>query len=137
MDAREELKRWIALVVQNAAKEDSSQVKSDIDLFLGVSGQLAGVLSSRNETFARKSRPNRSKPPTLAPAKPLQQPDSRKSSTDTPDPEMDAQDAQKRPEGKKAGLKSPRSEQQALRRQTYGRPTQEKKLQQAAKKLAS
>jgi len=50
MDAREELKRWIALIVQNAAQEDSKLVKSDIDVFLGVAAQLAGVLSSRYET---------------------------------------------------------------------------------------
>ena len=148
MDEREELKRWIATVVQNAANEDSKLVKADIDLFLGVAGQLAGVLSSRYETLAKKYRPNRSKPPKLAPAKPLQQHSSPKSSADTPKPKMDAQGAQNRPDrmsriqqgiqqGVQKAQQAPKSQQQALLRQVYGAQNKDVAFAKAAKALAS
>jgi len=144
MDAREELKRLVATVVQNAAQEDSKLVKADIDLFLGVAAQLAGVLSSRYETLAKKYRPNRPKPPKLAPAKPLQQPNSRDSSADAPKTKLDAQGAKNRPEGKsriQQGIlkaqQGPKSQQQALLRQVYGAQNKEVAFAKAAKALAS
>ena len=144
MNAREKLKRLMAVVVQNASEEDSKLVKGDIDMFLGVSAQLAGILSSRCEALARKRPQNRPKPPKLAPAKPLQTQSSHNSSADTPDSEIDAQHAQKRPDrtsriqqGIQKAQQSSKSQQQALRRQTYGQQTELKTLQQAAKKLAS
>ena len=143
MDAREEMKRWIATIVQNAANEDSKLVKADIDLFLGASGQLVGILSSRYETLAKKYRPNRPKPPKLAPAKPLQPPESLQSSADTQKARMDAQDAQKRPERKsriQQGINKaqqmPKSPKQALLRQVYGQQNKEVAFQKAAKALA-
>lgn len=45
MDAREELKRWIAMVVQMSAEEESKVIKQDIDLFLAVAGELSGKLA--------------------------------------------------------------------------------------------
>ena len=62
MDKREEMKRWIAIVVQNAANESSKQIHNDIETFLGVSNQLAGVLSARCETLRRKIRPHSAPP---------------------------------------------------------------------------
>jgi hypothetical protein len=144
MDAREEMKRWIATIIQNATKEDGSLVKADIDLFLSASAQLAGVLSSRYEALAKKYRPKSSKPPKLAPAKPLQQQNSRESSADAPQTKMDAQGAKKRPEGKsriQQGIlkaqQGPKSQQQALLRQVYGPQNKEVAFQKAAKTLAS
>lgn len=67
MDRREEMKRWISVVVQNAANESSKQIHSDIETFLGVSNQLAGVLSARSETLRRKIRQ-----PTKCASKPTQ-----------------------------------------------------------------
>ena len=144
MDAREEMKRWIATIIQNATQEDSSQVKADIDLFLGASAQLAGILTSRYETLAKKYRPNRPKPPKLPPAKPLQQDSSHKSSADTPKLKMDAQAAQNRPErmsrihqGIQKAQQTPKSQQQALLRKIYGPQNKEVAFQKDAKKLAS
>ena len=56
MDQREEMKRWISVILQNASQEDAALVKKDIDMFLGVSSQLAGILSSRLETLHRQQR---------------------------------------------------------------------------------
>jgi hypothetical protein len=144
MDAREEMKRWIATIIQNATQEDSSQVKADIDLFLGASSQLAGTLSGRYETLAKRYRPNRPKPPKLPPAKPLQQDSGSQSSADTPQTQMDAQNAKNRPEGKsriqQGVLKAqqrPKSQQQELLRQVYGPQNKAVAFLRAAKTLAS
>ena len=144
MDAREEMKRWIATIIQNATQEDSGQVKADIDLFLSASAQLAGILSSRYEALAKKYRPKSPKPPKLAPAKPLQQPNSSDSSADTPKAKLDAQGAKNRPEGKsriQQGIlkaqQGPKSQQQALLRQVYGPQNKAVAFQKAAKALAS
>ena len=148
MDEREELKRWIATVVQNAANEDSKLVKADIDLFLGVAGQLVGILSSRYETLAKKYRPNRPKPPKLAPAKPLQQHSSHKSSADSSKPQIDAQAAKNRPDrmsriqqgiqqGVQKAQQAPKSQQQALLGKIYGPQNKEVAFAKAAKTLAT
>ena len=144
MDEREELKRLIATVVQNASQEDSKLVKADIDLFLSAAQQLVGVLTSRYETLARKYRPNRPKPPKLAPAKPLQQHSSPQSSADSSKPRIDAQAAENRPartsriqQGIQKAQRAPKSQQQALLGQIYGKQNKQIAFQKAAKALTS
>ena len=100
MDAREEMKRWIAVIVQNAGDDDSKAIKADIDMFLDASATLAGILSTKNQSLARNCRPKQPKPPKLAPAKPLEQPNNGTSSSDTRGSEMDAQGAKIQPQGK-------------------------------------
>ena len=72
MDQREEMKRWISVILQNASQEDAALVKKDIDMFLGVSSQLAGILSSRVETLHRQVRtaPRAPQPQQLEPPSP-------------------------------------------------------------------
>lgn len=72
MDAREELKRWIATVVQMSAEEESKVIKQDIDLFLSVAGELSGKLADRNASLAKQIRP-RSKASVPKPSKPSPQ----------------------------------------------------------------
>lgn len=72
MDAREELKRWIATVVQVSAEEESKVIKQDIDLFLSVAGELSGKLADRNASLAKQIRP-RSKASVPKPSKPSPQ----------------------------------------------------------------
>jgi hypothetical protein len=68
MDAREELKRWIAMVVQLSSEEESKTIKQDIDLFLSVAGELSGKLADRNTALAKQCRSSsKSKPPKPAP----------------------------------------------------------------------
>jgi hypothetical protein len=45
MDAREELKRWIALVIELSAEEESKVIKQDIDVLLSAAGTLTGTLA--------------------------------------------------------------------------------------------
>lgn len=144
MDEREEMKRLVAIVIQNAAQEDSKLLRADVDLFLSAGQQLVGIMSSRYDTLAKKRRPNRPKPPKSAPATPLQQHSSPKSSADTPKSKMDAQGAGNRPEGKshiRRGIqqaqRAPKSKQQALLRQVYGSQNKKVAFQKAAKELAS
>jgi hypothetical protein len=56
MDAREQMQRWIAWVAQHVDEVESSQIKSDIDLFTGMTGRLAGELASRNPRAATMPR---------------------------------------------------------------------------------
>ena len=56
MDAREELKRWIAMVVQLSSEEESKTIKQDIDLFLSVASELSGKLAERNTAIAKQCR---------------------------------------------------------------------------------
>ena len=56
MNAREELKRWIATVVQMSAEEESKVIKQDIDLFLSVAGVLSGKLAERSAALAKQCR---------------------------------------------------------------------------------
>ena len=84
MDAREELKRWIAMVVQLSSEEESKTIKQDIELFLSVAGELSGKLAERNAALAKQCRSSsKAKPPKPAPQKAQKQPDPSPSSDDT------------------------------------------------------
>ena len=85
MDAREELKRWIAMVVQLSSEEESTTIKPDIDLFLSVAGELSGKLAERNTALAKQCRSSsKAKPPKPAPQKAQKQPKSELSTAKTP-----------------------------------------------------
>lgn len=91
MDAREEIKRWLALLIQLGAESESKQIKQDMDMLLGVAAELTGILASKNEALARQCRPRSAKPPKASPAKGPQQQKGDYSSTDTPKPQNDAE----------------------------------------------
>ncbi|RRQ51548.1 hypothetical protein D7D48_01210 [Sphingorhabdus wooponensis] len=99
MDAREELKRWMAMVVQLSSEEESKTIKQDIDLFLSVAGELYGKLAERNTALAQQCRSSsRAKPPKPAPQKAQKQPKPKLSIDDTPQPQNDSEDrSQERP----------------------------------------
>ncbi len=93
MDAREELKRWIAMVVQLSSEEESKTIKQDIDLFLSVAGELSGKLAARNTALAKQCRSSSTaKPPKPAPQKAQKHPEASPSSDLTPEPQNSAQD---------------------------------------------
>jgi hypothetical protein len=147
MDAREELKRWIAMVVQMSAEEESKVVKQDIDLFLSVAGELSGKLADRNAALAKQMRPRSSasvpkpsKPPKPAPHKAQNKPEPKPSSDDIPKPENPAQD---RSQGRSGVLSqqqqsdpSQTDQQRALRGYVYGAENDEVQFQKAAKAIA-
>ena len=141
MDALEEMKRWIAWVIQNVGESDSKQIKADIDLFMGVALQLTTELANRNTALAKQCRPRNVKPPKASSAKGPQQEDGKQSSTDTPGAQNDAE---KRPEeqsriwqGIEQSDPSLADQQRALRRQIYGAQNNDVAFNKAARAIAS
>ena len=144
MNAREELKRWIAMVVQLSAEEESKVVKQDIDLFLSVAGELSGKLAERNTALAKQIRPRSSasapKPRKPSPQNAQKQPEPSPSSDDTPEPKNDAQDRSQERSGqlwqKQQAQPSQTGQQRALRDYVYGAQNDEVQFQKAAKAIA-
>ena len=141
MDAREELKRWVAMVVQLSSEEESKAIKQDIDLFLSVAGELSGKLAERNTALAKQcSSSSRAKPPKPAPQKAQKQPKQELSTADTPKSQNDSEDrSQERsrqlPQRQKA-QPSPTDQQQALRGYVYGAQNDEVAFRKAAQAIA-
>jgi len=141
MDAREELKRWIAMVVQLSAEEESKVIKQDIDLFLSVAGELSGKLADRNASLAKRMRPRSSpKPSKPSPQKAQKQPEASPSSDDTPEPQSDAEDRSQERSGqsshKQQAQPSPADQQRALRGYVYGAQNDEVAFHKAAQGIA-
>ena len=140
MDSREELKRWIATVVQMSAEEESKVIKQDIDLFLSVAGEMSGKLADRNAALAQQIRPRSSaKLSKPAPQKAQKQPEASPSSDDTLEPQNSAQD---RSQERSAQLSqrtqaqpSQTDQQRALRGYMYGDQNDEVQFQKAAKAI--
>ena len=128
MDAREELKRWIATVVQMSAEEESKVVKQDIDLFLSVAGELSGKLADRNASLAKQIRPRSSasapKPSKPSPQKAQNKSEPSQSNDDSPASQNVAQDRSQERSGQSSQQQrsepSPTDQQQALRGYVYG-----------------
>ena len=141
MDAREELKRWIATVVQVSAEEESKVIKQDIDLFLSVAGELSGKLADRNASLAKQIRPRSSaKPFKPAPQKAQKQPDASPSSVDTQNPQNDAEDRSQERSGQLSQRQPselpPVDQQRALRGYVYGAQNDEVAFRKAAQAIA-
>ncbi len=91
IDDIEELKRWIAFVVQNASKSDAKRLKLAMDAMLAGSAQIGGILQTRCTALARQCRPRKATPPKASPAKGPKQQNSKQSSDDTQDGQNDAE----------------------------------------------
>jgi hypothetical protein len=141
MNAREELKRWIAMVVQLSSEEESTTIKQDIDLFLSVAGELSGKLAERNTAIAKQCRSSsKAKPPKPAPQKAQKQPKPEPSTADTPKSQNDSEDRSQELSGqslqKQQAQSSPTNQQQALRGYVYGAQNDEVAFRKAAKAIA-
>jgi hypothetical protein len=141
MDAREELKRWIAMVVQLSSEEESKTIKQDIDLFLSVAGELSGKLAERNTALAKRCRSSsRAKPPKPAPQKAQRQPKSELSTAHTPTSQNDSEDRSQARSAqslqKRQAQPSPTDQQQALRGYVYGAQNDEVAFRKAAQTIA-
>lgn len=142
MNAREELKRWIAKVIELSSEEESPIIKQDIDLFLSVAGELSGKLAERNTALAKQCRSSsKAKPPKPTPQKAQKQPKSELSSDDTPTSQNPAQDRSKERSGqslqKQQAQPSPTDQQHALRGYVYGAQNDEVAFRKAAKSITS
>lgn len=143
MDAREELKRWIATVVQMSAEEESKVIKQDIDLFLSVAGELSGKLADRNVALAKQIRPRSSasapKPSKPAPQKAQKEPEPSSSSDDTPESDKDAEARSQERSGqlsqRQRSEPSPVDQQRALRGYVYDDQNDEVAFRKAAKAI--
>lgn len=141
MDAREELKRWIAMVVQLSSEEESKTIKQDIDLFLSVAGELSGKLAERNTAIAKQCRSStKAKPQKPTPQKAQKQPKPELSNADIPKSQNDSEDrSQERSrqlQQRQKAQPSPTDQQQALRGYVYGAQNDEVAFRKAAQAIA-
>ena len=88
MDQREEMRRWLAVLLQNSTKADAEIVHQDIDMLLNVTSQLAGILGSRVDTLHRQVRtaPRAPQPQQLEPPSPDHSKSKSKQTSSTPSP---------------------------------------------------
>ena len=140
MDAREELKRWIAMVVQLSSEEESKTIKQDIDLFLSVAGELSGKLAERNAALAKQCRTSsKAKPTKPAPQKAQKQPKPEPSTADIPRSLNVTQDRSQERSGqslqKQQAQPSPTDQQRALRGYVYGAQNDEVAFRKAAQAI--
>ena len=141
MDAREEMARLIAWLVQNVDGVESSQIKADIALLLGAAGQLTTVLADRNTALAKQHRSRKTKPPKSAPVKGPQKGNGGRSSADSTDAQNDSEDRSKELSAIQQGIRQADStmadQQRALRQQIYGQQNDDVAFAKAAKAIAS
>jgi hypothetical protein len=142
MNAREELKRWIAMIIELSAEEESKVIKQDIDLFLSVAGELSGKLADRNASLAKQIRPRSSaKPSKPAPQKAQKQPTPSQSSDDNPATQNSTQDRSQERSGESSQKQRPQAQpsqtdqQRALRGYVYGADNDDVRFQKAAKAI--
>ena len=141
IDDIEELKRWIAVGLQNAAKADAERLKMYIDLMLVGAEQFTGILQSKCAALAKQCRPRNAKPPKPAPQSGPQKQNDKQSSTDTPDSQNDSEGSS---QGQSRIMQvvqqadmSRADQQQQIRRQTYGAQNKDVAFNKAAKAIAS
>ena len=141
IDDIEELKRWIAVGLQNAAKADAERLKLYIDLMLVSAEQFTGILQSKCAALAKQCRPRNAKPPKPAPQSgPQKQNDTQRSD----DKQDDAKGAEGVSQGQSRIMQgvqqanmSRADQQQQIRRQTYGAQNKDVAFNKAAKAIAS
>lgn len=148
MNIREEMKRWMMVIIQAAKGSDSKDIQKDVQLFLNGASQLSDILAKRNESLGRQCRPRKAPASSPAPTKPHKQPAKPDSSDDddTPTPDTGAKRQAQKLSGVKQGIQqalAKRSEQnfdkpnpeQELRQQTYGTMDHEKRFGMTPKAL--
>ena len=143
MDAREEIKRWLAALIQLAADSESEQIKADIELLIGVTLQLTTELTNRNAALAKQCRPRKAKPPKASPQKGPQKKSNTQRSDDKQDAAKGAEEVSQGQSSIGQGIQkalnaepSPQSQQQ-LRNQIYGVQNKDVAFNKAAKEIAS
>lgn len=105
MDAREEISRWLALLVQLSSEAYSDQIDGDIKMLTGVALQLSSELAKRNTYLAKQCRKRQ---PSIAQKAPQKGP-KKQSGTDS------SRDAQGGDEGSQRQREELSSIQQGIR----------------------
>lgn len=140
MDAREEISRWLALLVQLSNEAESDQINADIKLLMGVAFQLTSVLANRNTYLAKQYRKHK---PTIAQKAPQKGPKREKGTNSKVDTQGSDEGSQKRREelssiqqGIRQADASLADQQRALRGKVYGAQNDEVAFRKAARAIA-
>ena len=141
MDAREEISRWLALLVQLSSEAESDQLDGDIKLLTGVTLQLSSELAKRNTYLAKQCRKRQ---PSIAQKAPQKGPTKQPGADSSRDTQGGDEGSQKRREelssiqqGIRQADPSLADQQRALRGKVYGAQNDEVAFRKAAKEIAS
>lgn len=140
MDAREEISRWLALLVQLSSESESDQIDRDIKMLTGVTLQLTSELAKRNSYLAKQCRKNK---PAIAKKAPQKGPQKQKAADNRHDTQGDDEGSHKRREALSSIQQGIRQadptiadQQRALRGQIYGAHNDDVQFRKAAKAIA-
>ncbi len=139
MDAREEISRWLALLVQLSNEAESDQINADIRMLMGVALQLTSVLANRNTYLAKQYRKHK---PTIAQKAPQKGSKKQTGKDSSRDAQGDDEGSQKRREalssiqqGIRQADPSLADQQRALRAQIYGTQNDDAAFNKAARAI--
>jgi hypothetical protein len=141
MDAREEVSRWLALLVQLSSEAESDQIDGDIKMLTGVTLQLSSELAKRNTDLAKQCRRNK---PAIAKKAPKKGPTKQPGADSSRDTQGGDEGSQKRREelssiqqGIRQADPSLADQQRALRGYVYGAQNDDIAFNKAAKAIIS
>ena len=140
MDAREEISRWLALLVQLSREAESDQIDGDIKMLTGVTLQLSSELAKRNTYLAKQCRKNK---PAIAQKAPQKGPKTQSGADSSNDAQGQGEGSQKRREelshvmqGVEQAEPSLADQQGALRHQIYAAQNNDVAFAKAARAIA-
>lgn len=141
MDARDEMTRLIARLVQNVSDVESSKIKADITLLMGAATQLVTVLANRNTTLAKQRRSRKAKPAKSSPAKASKQQNDTQRSAGSFGNKNDAEGQSQRLSRIQQGIRqadiSMADQRRAALNNVYGAQNDEVAFRKTAKAIAS
>ena len=139
-DEIELLRNAVIAVVAMAREADSEQVKLAMDIFLAGTSQLGTIFLQRCHQLATQKQPRTAKPSKAAPQKGPQQPKRTRSSTDTPQPQNDAEGRAKELSSIQQGIRqadpSLADQRRAALGKVYGAQNDDVAFLKAAKAIA-
>ncbi|MEY5006785.1 MAG: hypothetical protein RL764_101 [Pseudomonadota bacterium] len=140
MDAREEISRWLALLVQLSSEAESDQIDGDIKMLTGVTQQLSSELAKRNTYLVKQCRKNK---PAISQKAPQKGPQKEKGVNSKDDAQGSGEGSQKQREelssiqqGIRQADLSMADQQRALRSQVYRADNDDASFRKTAKAIA-
>ena len=140
MDAREEISRWLALLVQLSNEAESDQIDGDIKMLTGVTQQLSSELAKRNTYLAKQCRPNK---PAISQKAPQKGPEKKTGNDSSDDTQGKDEGSHKRREELSSIQRGIRQadpmvadQQRTLRGRIYGAQNDDVQFRKAAKAIA-
>lgn len=141
MDAREEISRWLALLVQLSNEAESEEIDGDIKMLTGVTLQLSSELAKRNTYLAKQCRPNK---PAISQKTTQKGPQKQKGADSSDDASGDEDGSQKQPEELSSIQQSirqadlgPGEEHKSALNKLYGAQNNDVAFRKAAKVIAT